>query len=227
MPMDEDGRARARDRVLYQLKTKGELSAAEVAKQLGVTAMAVRQHLAILEEEELVAHTDERRKVGRPARIWRLTQAGSDRFPDSHSELTLDLIDAVRSTFGEDGLDKLIGERSKRQLRAYRRHMPGREASVEERVAALCRMRRDEGYMAEWSREPDGGWLLVENHCPICAAARVCQGLCRDELSLFRTVLGKEVSVERTEHVLAEARRCAYRITPRARPRRARVKRGE
>jgi predicted ArsR family transcriptional regulator len=68
--------------------------------------------------------------------------------------------------------------------------------------------------MAEWSRA-DGGFLLIENHCPICAAAAVCQGLCREELSLFRRVLGSEVRVERTDHVLAGARRCAYRITPR------------
>jgi predicted ArsR family transcriptional regulator len=60
-----------------------------------------------------------------------------------------------------------------------------------------------------------GGFLLVENHCPICAAARVCQGFCRSELELFREVLGPGVEVERTEHVLAGGRRCAYRVTSR------------
>jgi predicted ArsR family transcriptional regulator len=58
----------------------------------------------------------------------------------------------------------------------------------------------------------DGSWILAENHCPICAAARNCQGFCRSELSVFRAVLGPEVTVERVEHILAGARRCAYRI---------------
>jgi predicted ArsR family transcriptional regulator len=31
---------------------------------------------------------------------------------------------------------------------------------------------------------------------------------------VFRTVLGEDVSVERTEHLLAGATRCAYRIRP-------------
>ncbi len=59
-----------------------------------------------------------------------------------------------------------------------------------------------------------GGFRLIENHCPICAAARVCQGFCRSELALFREVLGPGVAVERTEHLLAGGRRCAYRVTP-------------
>ncbi|MES2724598.1 MAG: MarR family transcriptional regulator, partial [Pseudomonadota bacterium] len=56
------------------------------------------------------------------------------------------------------------------------------------------------------------GFLLVENHCPICAAAAACQGFCRAELMVFRAVLGPGVHIERTDHILAGARRCAYRI---------------
>jgi len=41
---------------------------------------------------------------------------------------------------------------------------------------------------------------------------KAIQGLCRSELALFRAVLGPGVEVERTEHILAGARRCAYRI---------------
>ncbi len=60
--------------------------------------------------------------------------------------------------------------------------------------------------------EGHGRFLLIENHCPICAAARACQGLCRSELAIFRAVLGPDVSVERIEHIPTGARRCAYRV---------------
>ena len=56
------------------------------------------------------------------------------------------------------------------------------------------------------------GFLFVENHCPVCAAATACQELCRSELMVFRAVLGTDVTVERIDHLLAGARRCAYRI---------------
>jgi predicted ArsR family transcriptional regulator len=200
--------------VLYQLKTRGEQTAARLAKKLAITPMAVRQHLAALEDEALVAFRDERRKVGRPARIWRLTDDASEHFPDSHAELTVDILDAVRRTFGDEGMDRLLATRAKKQLAQYRARLPQADAPLAKRVAALASIRREEGYMAEWTRERDA-FLFVENHCPICAAAELCQGLCRDELALFRKVLGPGCRVERTDHILAGARRCAYRIEPR------------
>jgi predicted ArsR family transcriptional regulator len=68
--------------------------------------------------------------------------------------------------------------------------------------------------MAECVAGPNGTLLLRENHCPICVAAKSCQGLCREELSLFQAVLGAGVRVQRTDHVLAGAQRCAYVIAP-------------
>jgi predicted ArsR family transcriptional regulator len=70
--------------------------------------------------------------------------------------------------------------------------------------------------MAEFEMQGDGSFLLIENHCPICAAARACQGFCRSELELFQAALGDGVSVMRQEHLLSEGRRCVYRIGPTA-----------
>ena len=176
--------------------------------------MAVRQHLYRLKVEGLVEFTDERRKVGRPARVWRLTSAAAERFPDTHGDLTVEIIGAVRALFGEAGMDKLLRERTRRQIDEYRTRLRATGTSIAKRAHALAEIRREQGYMAECSRMPDGSILLAENHCPICAAASTCQGLCREELSLFRAVLGDKTRVERTDHILAGARRCAYRITP-------------
>ena len=214
--MAANGRERARDRVLLQLKTRGAQTAAQLGRRLEVTPMAVRQHLAALEREELVVWQDERSGVGRPARVWSLTPRAASRFPDSHADLTVDLLASMRDAFGDEGVDRLLTVRMRRQLEAYRARLPRRSAPLAKRVAGLAALRRDEGYMAEWRRDGDG-FVLIENHCPICAAAAACQGLCRDELALFRRVLGRDVRVDRIEHVLEGARRCAYRIEARAR----------
>jgi predicted ArsR family transcriptional regulator len=205
--------ARAEEKVLYQLKTRGPQTAAQTARRLGVTAMAVRQQLYRLREAGLVQFTDERRKVGRPARVWRLTSAAAERFPDTHGDLTVEIIAAVRAAFGEAGMDKLLRERTRRQLEEYRARLRPAGTSLAKRAHALAEIRRDQGYMAECARMPDGSILLAENHCPICAAAATCQGLCREELSLFRAALGDKARVERIDHILAGARRCAYRIS--------------
>jgi predicted ArsR family transcriptional regulator len=205
--------ARAEEGVLFQLKTRGPQTASQVARRLGVTAMAVRQHLYRLQLDTLVEYSDERRQVGRPARVWRLTSAAAKRFPDTHGDLTVEIIAAVRAAFGEAGMDKLLRERTRRQIAEYRTRLRSVGKSIAKRAMALTEIRREQGYMAECSKMADGSMLLAENHCPICAAASTCQGLCREELSLFRAVLGDKAHVERIDHILAGARRCAYRIT--------------
>jgi predicted ArsR family transcriptional regulator len=79
-------------------------------------------------------------------------------------------------------------------------------------VQALVQARSAEGYMAELEPQDDGSLLLIENHCPICAAAKQCQKFCRSELDVFQRVLGPDCSVGRVEHMLAGARRCVYII---------------
>jgi predicted ArsR family transcriptional regulator len=199
--------------VLSLVKREGPASADALAAQLGLTAMAVRQHLQGLADEGLVAQVEGERSArrGRPARLWRTTPAGDRRFADSHAALSVDLIRQMRAAFGESGLDRLLALRTTEQAAAYGAEMAG-AGSLRARLEALRAIREREGYMAEL-REDDGGFTLLEHHCPVCAAARICTGLCREELALFARVLGDGVQVERTSHLLAGAVRCAYRIT--------------
>lgn len=124
----------------------------------------------------------------------------------------VDLLAAVQAEFGAAGVDALIARREKDAMRAYRKHLAGAR-TVKDKLAALVALRSREGYMAAWTKEGKGRYLLVEDHCPICAAAVTCQGLCRSELDQFRTLFAGLAEVERVEHLLAGARRCAYRIT--------------
>ena len=208
--------ARTRRAMIERLKQDGPQDAGTLAAGLGVSAMAVRQHLYALAEEKLVTFNEEARPVGRPAKLWRLTEAADKFFPDGHADLTLGLLGAMREAFGDDGMEKLLAARTAEQVAAYReRVMPAR--SLKARLEALAQIRTEEGYMAAVVRDDDGdGYLLVENHCPICAAAKACQGLCASELAVFQAVVGDAATVERVDHILAGARRCAYRVRPRA-----------
>ena len=208
-PRSPGGRAA----VLDLLKRAGPIAAEALAARLGITAMAVRQHLQGLEAAGLAAHRTAARGRGRPAKLWRATAQADGHFPDAHASLAADLIGQMKQAFGEAGLDRLLALRTAEQEKTYRARL-GRKVSLKARLEALARIRAEEGYMAELRRDPDtGGWLLVENHCPICAAARLCSGLCREELALFHRVLGPDVRLERVSHIVAGAGRCAYRVT--------------
>ncbi len=197
--------------LLDVLKRHGPRKAAELSREIGVSAMAVRQHLYALQEEGLVGFAEEARPRGRPAKLWRLTEAADRYFPDAHAELTVGLLDSMRHAFGEAGLNRLLSVRGREQADVYAERMAGRDG-LRARLDALAAIRTEEGYMAEVQETADGGFLLIENHCPICRAASACTGLCAAELLVFRAVLGPEVRIERTDHIPAGARRCAYRV---------------
>jgi len=200
------------ERILYLLKSRGSQTAAGLGRRLGMSSVGARKHLHNLLDRQLVEFVDEPATVGRPKRIWSLSTQGHGRFPDSHADLTVELLGAVRDVFGDDGLDRLIAARERDTVTSYRAELADC-GDLAARVRRLAALRKREGYMAESRRQRDGSYLLIENHCPVCAAAAACQGLCRSELAVFQAVLGKGARVHREDHILAGARRCAYRIT--------------
>ena len=190
------------------------MDAKQLAARLHLSSMAVRLHLYALQTEQLVRYEEQPRPVGRPAKLWQLTPAADRLFPEGYAELTLSLLVSISKTFGKAGLDRLLALRTRNQISAYRKRM-SRAHSLGRRLKALAASRTEEGYMADVKPQPGGAFLLVENHCPICAAAASCTGLCAKELEVFQSVLGDDVAVTRTEHIVAGARRCAYQVSPR------------
>lgn len=201
---------RTADRLLLLLKTRGPSSTSALARALQISVPAVRQHLKAL--SDAVECETVNQGVGRPAQIWRLSEEGQRRFPDTHSELTVRLIGFIQDGLGAEALDTVVRHAHRDNLARYTSRLEPLR-TLGGRVKRLAAIRREEGYMAE-TRRQGRDWVLVEHHCPICAAARACQGFCRNELELFRTVLGEGVHVERTEYLLDGGERCAYRISP-------------
>ena len=203
---------RTRRAIVHLLKQEGALDAQTLADRLQLSAMAVRQHLYALQEEHLVTYHEVPRPIGRPAKLWQLTPAADRLFPEAYAELTVSLLTSVTEAFGAAGLERLLDVRTRQQIAAYGQHMAGHD-TLQQRVETLAAMRTDEGYMAEVQAQADGSFLLIEKHCPICVAAVACTGLCGKELEVFQAVLGQDVMIERTEHMVVGARRCAYRVS--------------
>ncbi|MGO7588070.1 helix-turn-helix transcriptional regulator [Rhizobium leguminosarum] len=201
------------NRILILIKTDGPQLAAAIGDALGISGEAARQQLSKMAEEGLVEPvTVAAAGRGRPRQLWHLTTSGNRQFPDGHAELTANLLGTLVEQLGPAALDTVISAREAETLQRYRQEL-GKAHDLAARVEGLAGIRTREGYMADHWQEADGAFMLVENHCPICAAATACAGFCRSELETFRAVLGAKV--ERSEHILAGARRCAYRIAPR------------
>jgi len=204
----------AKRRLLEHLKRSGPTTAGAIAESFELTEVAVRQHLQGLHENGLV---EQARGMpsgrGRPSTLWSLTEKSMSLFPDRNGELVVSLLGASKKTFGSKGTEKLLRERARHQVEAYRSQVPSTDQPIGSRVRALAKLRTGEGYMAEAVPHDDGSWLLIEHHCPICEAATECPGLCNSELEVFRETLGPGCVVERTAHILEGSDRCVYIIS--------------
>ncbi|MCW3463437.1 helix-turn-helix transcriptional regulator [Chitinophaga nivalis] len=199
------------DEAVWILKHQGPLPLSALAKALKITVVGVRLKLLKLSSEGLVEATTIAKGRGRPQQIWALTSLGHAQFSDNHADLTVKLITTMREALGEEAVQAVITANEKKMIHKYQEAL--RDCSgLENKLGKLAEIRSHDGYMAAYKKE-DAGYLLIENHCPICAAAQACQGFCKSELNTFQTVLGENVQIKRIDHILAGARRCAYQIS--------------
>src|SRR5215211_8593070 len=152
------GERKTRRAITKLLKTEGPIDSAQLAERLGLTAMAVRQHLYALQREGLVAAEERPVPIGRPAKFWRLTREADHLFPEAYAELSVALIDSVKDAFGDEGLERVLTSRCARQRSDYARRIHPKDP-LERKLEELARVRSEEGYMAEIRREDDGGFL--------------------------------------------------------------------
>lgn len=206
--MSKDPDSSTRKVLLTMMKTKGPLAVSDMAKQLGITEMAVRRHLNTLERDGLIEAKISRQAMGRPSNLYSLTVAADDLFPKNYHLLTLDLLGELQNEAGSEQVNRLFEGRKEKMLDKYESQMHG--STLEERVAELAEIQNASGYMADWEKQENGDYVLNEYNCPITQVATQYENACKCELKMFQKLLNAEV--ERTECMTKGACRCSYRI---------------
>ncbi|PJC85729.1 transcriptional regulator [Vibrio sp. HA2012] len=199
------------EKILHKLKREGSITAKKLAGDLGMTTMGARQHLQALEDDGMIESFDVRVKVGRPNRNWSLTEKGHAYFSDRHDDLSVQVIEAVETLFGTEGIHKVAQERENKTFHRYQAQLT-KKTTLQQKLECLTQLREQEGYMAEL-HQSETGFTLIENHCPICKAAERCPSFCQSELNVFQRLLGDSCHIERSEHIINSERRCVYLIT--------------
>ena len=114
-----------RERVLQLVLTRGPVSAAEIGRELELTAAAVRRHLDALEEDSLVEvkRVTAARGAGRPSRRYVVTSHAQEHLPKDHLAVALDTLARLEELGRHYGLevdpDELVAW-GKEQFAAYK-----------------------------------------------------------------------------------------------------------
>ncbi len=200
-----------RREILDALRRSTGLTADQLADSLGVTAMAVRKHLAALQTEGLLTAQIERRPVGRPVHLYALAPAAQQAFPQQYQDLTVELLEDLRNLDGGEKVTLLFRRRTER---AYERLAPVvAERPLPEQLGLITEYLDEQGYLANWEATPEGDYLLKEHNCAIYGVAQCNPEVCACELDLFRRLL-PETTVERERHVVDGDGYCCYRLRP-------------
>jgi DeoR family suf operon transcriptional repressor len=201
--------------VLYAVRRRGEATSEQVAEQLGITVSGARQHLSALARDGLVDASEAPAATGKRGRrslVYSATADADAFFPKAYGELTNELLGYVADTDGAL-LDDLFAKRREHRIANARvRLEPKRTLGA--KVAELTRILDEDGYLASWEKVSPGVYRIVEHNCAIWAVAERYGQACTSELDFIRAALDG-ADVERVQHMIAGARRCAYEVRAR------------
>lgn len=209
--LQSHGEMSTRREIINILRTSGPLTVGELGERLGITHVAVRRHLTSLERDGLITSVQERLPMGRPTRVYSLTEAADELFPKKYGALTLEILeflDQVQS----DLVEQFFAARRDRLIAKYGPEVSA-GATLEERVQRLTDIQAANGYLASHEEGVDDTFILKEYNCPIHQVSRRFPHACHHELQFFRTVLGTD-AIQRVECISQGGSCCRYTIAP-------------
>ncbi len=206
-------RGATRRKILYTLKKSDGLTADQLAGLLGITSMAVRKHLAALENDDLIESTIVRRAIGRPANVYRVAPMAEDFFPKHYDLVVTELLTDLVQIDGEPKVNLLLERRAER-TREFLSERLRHARNLHERVVALAEGMDELGYYAVWEQCDESTYFIKQYNCAINRVAACFPIACNYEADMFQQLL--DADVERASHVLAGDHVCGYIV--RARP---------
>lgn len=203
---------RRRRLLRHLLRKKAGASVDELAQVLGVTRTAVRQHLASLMRDGLVAPGGERETGGRPVRLHVLTEAGREVFPRRYSWFARLLVEAIAQEHGAAGLRTRLGRIAAAvvaQLPEPARADPSRRDKVEDLSTLMDQL----GYDARKVRDVGGAPTIEADNCVFHALAMQNPAVCQFDLALMTSYTGNKVELH--ECMAKGGQVCRFRFLPR------------
>ncbi len=197
-----------RQRILDYLRRNNRATVKELAEATGLTATGIRQHLTVLQRDGLVAATEERGRVGRPALVYALSPIGDAMYPKRYDELANKIIDEVRAMAGPQGLQNLYHRVAARFAEPYRARVEG--LSLDQRVGQAAAIMNERGCFSDTEKLDDGTWLLHLRACPVPNVACEHSGICGLEVDFVRLLTGADVHIARS--MLRGDRACTYQL---------------
>jgi predicted ArsR family transcriptional regulator len=157
--------------LLVELKLSGGLPVSELAGRVGVSYMAAKQHC---EELKKAGYLDRSRVprmvVGRSEIYYSLSAKADALFPQAGADFTLDLLEGLKTLFGENAPDKLFFQHFQKQQEKWQPLLSKARTvgeKVGEKAGKLAGLRVKEGCLVRCVEDPESGLRIEEFHNPL------------------------------------------------------------
>lgn len=196
----------------HLLRNKAGATIDELSRSIGVTRTAVRQHLAALMRDALVAPGAARPTGGRPEQLFVLTEAGKEAFPRHYSWFAQLLIEAMAKEHGLTGLRTRLGRIASAVVAQMRQRMPG-VGSRRQKVEQLSALMDELGYDARTTKDVGGVPTIEADNCIFHELAMKSPEICHFDLALLSGFTDSKVDLH--ECMARGGHVCRFRFTPR------------
>ncbi len=201
----DDPTKTTRERVLHTLLRQQRCTINELATAVDINPISVRHHISKLEAEGLVTSEEERHGVGRPRRVYYLTEKGLELFPSRYLQLTIRLIEQLKETMPEAMVDRLFAQMAEDVASEYVTQVNG--LSMEDRLDLVTTLLGSEGFTVEWEQQGDE-YHIREISCPYYHIGQSHPEICSVDQTLISTMLS--VPAEKVKCVLNGDSYCTY-----------------
>ncbi|HEY7986610.1 MAG TPA: HTH domain-containing protein [Methylophilaceae bacterium] len=190
------------------LKNKTGMTVDKLSAQLAITRNAVRQHLAALENEHLVARGTTQPSGGRPEQLYFLTDKGNELFPRQYSWFAQLLVDAIQQESGPEGLTKrlvALGTTVGTQLKNQHPELKT-QAQKLEKLAEIMQQLGYEANVADGAKPP----AIVADNCVFHHLAMKNPDICQFDLALLSSFTGN--AIEHQECMARNGNVCRFKF---------------
>ncbi|HTL50016.1 MAG TPA: winged helix-turn-helix transcriptional regulator [Steroidobacteraceae bacterium] len=185
----------SRNRLMrHLLRNKSGASIDDMAGAVGVTRTAVRQHLAALMRDGLVAAGQTRPTGGRPEQLFVLSSRGREEFPRRYSWFAQLLLEAMEKEHGTAGLRVRLGRIAAAVVAQIRQSSPA-TGSRRERVESLATLMSELGYDARTAADLGGAPTIEADNCVFHELATRNPEICHFDLALLSGFSGSKVQL--------------------------------
>src|SRR5581483_3053158 len=200
----------ARAQIVDLLKTRGPMSADELAAELKLSDVSIRRHLETLQEAGVVKFDIERHDRGRPTYKYSLTANADRLFPTNYRGMALEILVQVRSAFGDEGLKRVFTGCMSEMFLDLAPRLKG--LPFDEMMEEFSRALNERGFLTKIEKQEDGSYKLSQFNCPTLEIAREFPQVCEEELRVYRQLLDCDVLCETS--LAGGERASVYRILP-------------